>query len=165
MSLRSLRFVFAIAIASALLPPKTWASCVDDDKICSQSCAGNQPCLRMCAAQMMACTANSTISGSDASSGLTPDPDSPSQAAPTSSGESITYQGTSTASFEDQIQSCNVAENGAQNSVYQYLNGYLKTGRYTLSITNKKCECTQAQRWGKILYDCIGYATGIANPR
>jgi hypothetical protein len=151
-------------IAFASMYGLAYGSCVDDDRICSSNCAGKQACLNFCASQMLTCAANSEISERDASSGLTADDSATKRLPDNTHSNPITYVGNSTASFADQTQSCEYAESAAQRTVGQYLDRFVRTGNYVLSITDKHCECTSSQRYGRTMYDCIGYVTGVADP-
>ena len=161
----SVKRLLMIGCTLLLLPLTASADCLGDQTACNSRCAGNRSCVQFCFLAAEQCQLNQST-GVDAGNEPAALADALAQQeddkrASQHLSQPITYQGSSTASFADQVQSCNVAESAAQGDVYRYFAGYLKTGAYSLSISGKTCECTSANRWNKTMYDCIGYATGV----
>lgn len=78
----------------------------------------------------------------------------------TAFGDAPSYQGSFSASFPNQVQSCSAAQAQAERIVHERFRSQLASGAYDLSIDDKRCECTKNMRYQTPLYDCMGYATG-----
>ena len=72
-----------------------------------------------------------------------------------------TYEGSFSASYPDQIQSCHVAQDQAERIVREQFRSELANGSYELSIGGKRCECSRNNKYATPLYDCVGYASGM----
>ena len=69
------------------------------------------------------------------------------------------YEGTFSASFPDQMQSCTAAQNQAERLVREHFRSEVSYGA-RLSVAGKRCDCSKNSRFSPPLYECIGYATG-----
>lgn len=83
-------------------------------------------------------------------------------AGPASAGES--YEGSFSASFPSQTQSCAAAQNQAERVVRDHFRRETAAGA-TVSIAGKRCECARNTRYATPLFDCMGYATGTLEER
>ena len=75
-----------------------------------------------------------------------------------------TYEGTYSASFPNQVQSCGAAQDQAERAVRDHFRRQVNDGA-GLSISDKRCECSKNTRFASPLYDCLGYATGSLEER
>lgn len=75
-----------------------------------------------------------------------------------------TYEGSYSASSENQMQSCNDAQNQAERVVKEHFRRLTSSGS-TVSVDGKRCECSRNSRYATPLFDCIGYVTGTVEER
>ena len=69
------------------------------------------------------------------------------------------YEGSYTASFPNEMQSCQAAQSQAERVVREHFGSSMAAGA-TLSIGGKRCECAENRRYRTPLFDCMGYAVG-----
>ena len=75
-----------------------------------------------------------------------------------------TFEGSYSASFADQMQSCSAAQNQAERVVRDHFRRQ-SAGGSAVSISDKRCDCSKNTRYATPLYECIGYATGTVEER
>ncbi len=69
------------------------------------------------------------------------------------------YEGSYSASFPSEMQSCQAAQAQAERLVREHFGPGVAAGG-TLSVGGKRCECAANYRYRTPLFDCMGYAVG-----